>query len=180
MSARHRQREHHAALARPLAHALLRILVRVDDDARGGLGGLVRAGGVGRADVDPHAHRAREIAHGERRLVRLGEPLRERDPVRVFEAVREHAREEVLAALQLATKPAGFAYPPISFASSAAKRIGVRSSRYGPIACSPIGRPSRERPAGNAVAGWPATVDTAGYTRPSMYGTLAPPTSNVS
>ena len=30
--------------------------------------------------------------------------------------------------------------------------MGVRSSRYGPIACKPIGKPSRERPTGNAVA----------------------------
>ena len=38
------------------------------------------------------------------------------------------------------------------------------------MAWSPIGRPSRERPTGNAVDGWPATVETEGYTRPRMYG----------
>ena len=44
------------------------------------------------------------------------------------------------------------------------------------MAWSPIGSPSRERPAGNAVAGWPATVDSAGYTRPWRYGTDCPST----
>ena len=43
--------------------------------------------------------------------------------------------------------------PPNSRSSSAANLIGVRSSRYGPIAWSPIGSPARVSPTGNAVAG---------------------------
>src|SRR5262249_58540175 len=44
--------------------------------------------------------------------------------------------------------------PPNSRPTRPANRIGVRSSRYGPIACRPIGSPPRVRPAGDAVARW--------------------------
>jgi hypothetical protein len=72
----------------------------VDDDARRGLAGLVHPRGVGRADVDPHAHHAREITHGERWLVRLGQAVGERDAFRVFEAVGEDARDEMVLGLR--------------------------------------------------------------------------------
>src|SRR5687767_6481603 len=69
------------------ADELRRVLVRVHDDARRGLTGLVQASGIGGADVDPDAEGPGEVADEERRLVRLGDPLREGDALRVLEAV---------------------------------------------------------------------------------------------
>jgi hypothetical protein len=56
----------------------------------------VHTGGVRRADVDPHADHAREIAHGERRLVRIGKPLGEADAYGVLETVGQHPHDEIL------------------------------------------------------------------------------------
>lgn len=53
------------------------------------------------------------------------------------------------------------------------KRIVVRSSRYGPIACSPIGRPEGSSPAGNAVAGWPVGRGVGVLTERPRFGLLA-------
>ena len=46
------------------------------------------------------AHHAREITHGERWLVRLGQAVGERDALRVFEAVGEDARDEIVLRLR--------------------------------------------------------------------------------
>src|SRR5206468_5881473 len=53
--------------------------------------------------------------------------------------------------------------PPSSRSTSWAKRSGVRSSMYGPITCTPIGKPSMKRPVGTAVDGRSATTANAGH-----------------
>src|SRR5439155_1819518 len=126
VSARHGEREHHAAfqpshqlgqeralhaielelrrpvdaLAGPLADHPLGILVGIDDDTRSRFAGLVHPCRIGGADVDPYAHRAREITDRKRRLLGLGQAVREADAVNVFEAVGENAREEILLRLR--------------------------------------------------------------------------------
>ena len=59
---------------------------------------------------------------------------------------------------QRAQKPGGRSKPPRRSASLPAKSIGVWSSRYGPMICTPTGRPSAVRPIGAAVAGKSALV----------------------
>src|SRR2546423_1683111 len=54
--------------------------------------------------------------------------------------------------------PGGATKPPNARSISPANAIGVRSSRYGPTICMPIGKPSGERPMGIAVAGRPVSV----------------------
>ena len=86
-------------LAGELRQELRRRLIGVDGDARRGLGRLVQPGGVGRADVDPGAVGAGEVANRDRRLVRLGQAAREADALREFQAIGEDARREVLLGL---------------------------------------------------------------------------------
>jgi hypothetical protein len=54
---------------------------------------------TGSADLDPDLQGSGQVAHGNRRLVRLREPLRESDSLPVLQAERQHARDEVLVAL---------------------------------------------------------------------------------
>src|SRR6185436_4825274 len=61
-------------LTRELRQEQRRRLVRIDGDARRGLGRLVQPGRVGRADVDPGAVGAGEVANRDRRLVRVEQP----------------------------------------------------------------------------------------------------------
>ena len=74
---------------------------------------------------------------------------------------------------------AGFGHPPASLAISAAARNVVRSWRYGPTICTPIGRPSSPRPAGTTVAG--SIPAPAGPVQPnrSRYGRWTPSISTV-
>jgi len=74
--------------------------VRVDGDARRGLGRLVQPRRVGRADVDPRAQPAREIAHRERRLVGLGDAPRKCEALGELQAIGQHARDEVVLGLR--------------------------------------------------------------------------------
>src|SRR4051812_22837552 len=67
------------ALSGELTQQLLRISVRVDGNTRRCLARLVQARRVRRAELHPQLERAGEIAHGERRLVRLRDSTRERD-----------------------------------------------------------------------------------------------------
>src|SRR5258707_734952 len=57
------------------------------------------ARGIGCADVDPDLERAGEVAHRERRFLRCGDAARKADAFGVFQAIGEHAREQVLPAL---------------------------------------------------------------------------------
>src|SRR5882672_4733054 len=67
------------ALAGELRQELRRRFVRIDGDARRGLARLVEPGRVGRADVDPGAEGAGQVADRDRRLVRIGHAAREGD-----------------------------------------------------------------------------------------------------
>jgi len=84
---------------RPLLEDPVRVLVGVDGDARRRLAGFVDPRGVGRADVDPDADPAGQIADGDRRLLRLGDAVGEADPFGVLETVGEDADEEALRRL---------------------------------------------------------------------------------
>src|SRR5688500_10493821 len=87
------------ALALELAEQL-RLLVRVYRDARRGLGGFVKARGVGGADVDPGAQAAGEVEDPQRRLLRCPEAAREIQAFGELEAVGEHARHQVVLRLR--------------------------------------------------------------------------------
>ena len=93
-------------LAGELLQELLRILVRVDDDARAGLGGLVQPRRVGRADVDPGRDPARQIADGNRRLVGIRHAARELDALGVLEQVGEQPRHQILLRLRRVARDA--------------------------------------------------------------------------
>ena len=54
--------------------------------------------------------------------------------------------------------------PPNSRSRSLAKVRVVRSSRNGPMICTPIGSPDGERPIGITVAGRPGGVATVAHT----------------
>src|SRR5665647_613671 len=87
------------SLAGELAQQMERIPMRVDRNARRGLARLVQPRRVRRAELHPELQRAGEIAYGERRLVRLRDPARERDPLGVLEAVGDHPREQIFLRL---------------------------------------------------------------------------------
>ena len=88
------------ALAGELADELPRILVRVDHHPGRGLARLVQPGGVRSADVDPGTQGAGEVAHRQRRLVRLRQPAREGDALAVLQAVRQHPGQEIFLGLR--------------------------------------------------------------------------------
>jgi len=67
---------------------LFGILMRVYRDTRRQLRGAMQAGSLGRADIDPNAQCAGEVAHGNCRLIRIGQPVGETDPFGVLQAVR--------------------------------------------------------------------------------------------
>src|SRR5665213_1641338 len=79
------------ALARELAQELGGILVRIDRHAWRRLARLVESCRIRCAELHPKLESAGEIANRERRLIRVGDPTRERDSFAVFEAVGEHA-----------------------------------------------------------------------------------------
>jgi len=70
-----------------LAQPLPVLLVHVHHNAIGGFARAVQALRRGRSDVDPRAQPAREIAHRDRRVVRIGEAAGELDAFRVLEAI---------------------------------------------------------------------------------------------
>ena len=87
-------------LAGELLQELIRVLVRVDDDARAGLGGLVEPRRVGRADVDPGRDPPGQVANRDRGIVRVRHAARELDPVRVLQQIGEQPRDEILLRLR--------------------------------------------------------------------------------
>ena len=93
-------------LAGELFQEQRRILVRVDGHTRDGFRGLVQPRSRRRADINPGADRPREIAHGDGRVLRVGHAPRELDAFRVFEQVRQHARDEIVLGLRGVTRDA--------------------------------------------------------------------------
>src|SRR6185436_643752 len=87
------------SLAGELRQQLRRSLVRVDGDARRGLARLVKPGCVGRADVDPGAVGAGQVANRDRRLVRVEQPAGKRDAFGEFQAVSQHSGGKMLFGL---------------------------------------------------------------------------------
>src|SRR6185295_10050511 len=86
-------------LAGELREELRRRLVRIDGDARRGLARLVQSGRVGRADVDPGAKGAGQVANRDRRLVRVEQPAGKGDAFGEFQAVGEHSGGKMLFGL---------------------------------------------------------------------------------
>ena len=80
------------------AREQLGILVRVYRDTRRELGGPVQPRGLGRADIDPNAQGAGEVAHRNRRLVGIGQTIRETDS---FACTRGNMRARASAGVRL-------------------------------------------------------------------------------
>src|SRR3954464_16009732 len=83
------------ALAIERAQQLSRVLVRVDGDAGCRLARLVQSRRAGRADLDPGFQHAGQVLHRDRRFIGRREPARKSDAFRVFQAIRQHTRDQV-------------------------------------------------------------------------------------
>src|SRR3569833_3888945 len=75
---------------------LLRILVRVHSDPSSRLARTMEARRFRSSDVNPHLQCTRQVPYGDRRLIRLGYPVRERDALRVLETISQHPRQHAL------------------------------------------------------------------------------------
>jgi len=93
-------------LAGERAPVALGVVVRVDGYPRSGLGCPVQPRSVRRADLDPRPHRTGPIAHLERRLIGVGEPLREGESLAMLEAEREHPGAQKRLALRWMSRDA--------------------------------------------------------------------------
>ena len=82
-------------LASELPDELRGILVSVHNDAPCRFRRAVQTLGIGRPNLHPDPERARQIANRNSRLVRIGQPARKGDALRVLERVRENPSEQV-------------------------------------------------------------------------------------
>ena len=75
------------------------IPVRINGYARRRLARPMQPHRVRGADINPRFQHPRQVAHRDRRLVRLGQSVRKRDPFGVLETIGEHPRQHVLRRL---------------------------------------------------------------------------------
>jgi hypothetical protein len=88
------------ALAGEARKQQVHVAVHVYDDFRRRLRRFVQPVSVRHADLDPGLQRARQVAHADRGLVRVGQAFRKSDSLGVLEAIGEQPRQQVLGGLR--------------------------------------------------------------------------------
>ena len=72
------------------------IFMCIHGNASSGLARSMQAGRFRSSDINPDLQCTRQVAYGDRRLVRLGDPVRKHDTFRVLEAIGEHPGQHAL------------------------------------------------------------------------------------